>query len=175
MPETKTSPLQAFKEFFSNKCLLTDVVAKLVITFGVVLITGGLYLMIVNPASTISTNPGAQTVMSGVEWVPGIPFLTGDLANLSALVAGSAYWIVGIDLLFVGLGLWTRHRLARIAGLVIFVAATFFQFVDFLLFGVLGAPVSVVVLSVDAVIVFFLLSKFDAQTVDAQPNKLTEI
>jgi hypothetical protein len=153
---------QKIKQVF-DKGLVTEIIAKLVITFGVVLIVGGLYLMIANPnAPTLNqTSSGSQTLLFGVEWIPGIPFYTGDLANLSSVISGSAYWIVGANLLLVGLGLWARHKLARLAAIIVFSLAAFFQFIQFLLFGVLGSPLSIVELSIDLAFVYFLFSKFD--------------
>jgi hypothetical protein len=150
--------------FFPDKSTVSDILAKCVITFGVVLLVGGLYLMIVNPAVEVSSSQGAASVPSafaGIEWVPGVPLFKGDLASIDALLAGSVYWIFGFNMLLVGLGLWVRHRFARLAGLFIFALAAFFDFAQFLLGGFLGAPFSVVMLLVDVVFVYLLLSKFD--------------
>jgi hypothetical protein len=99
-----------------------------------------------------------------VAWIPGIPFIIGDLTSLSAAITiGSVFWIIGIDMLLVGLGLWTRHRFVRLAAILLFSLAAFFQFIEFLFFGVLGSSLSVVELCVDVVLVYFLFSKFDAK------------
>ncbi len=94
----------------------------------------------------------------------GIPFSVGDLSGLSTIVAGSVYWIIGIDLLLVGLGLWVRHKFAQLAAILMFAIAAAFQFFQFLLLGVFGSSASVVMLLVNAVFAYFLYSKFDAQT-----------
>jgi len=154
-------------KYLSNRNLITDLIAKLVITFGVVLIVGGLYLMITDgdaATQAAQTSVAAKTAVSLFNWVPGIPFYIGDLANSSTSTVGLVSWIVGLDLLLVGLGLWVRHRLARFTALMIFVLAAFFQFVQFLYLGILGAPASVLELCVDGILVYFLLSKFDSQT-----------
>lgn len=156
----------SLRKYFSNN-LITDIIAKLVITFGVVLIVGGLYLMITaGDASTqaAQTSLAAKTAVSLFNWVPGIPFYIGDLANLSTSTIGLVTWFVGLDLLLVGLGLWVRHRLARFTALMIFVLAAFFQFVQFVYLGIMGAPISVIELCIDGILVYLLFSKFDFQT-----------
>jgi hypothetical protein len=154
--------------YLSNHALITDLIAKFTITFGVVLIVGGLYLMVGNPGAPIyvvqTTQVGNQIVLTVVDWIPGVPFYVGDLANLDAVVAGSAYWIVGVDLLLVGLGLWVRHKFARLAGIIIFGIAAFFNFTQLMLSGLLGSPVSVLVLLINGIFVYLLFSKFDAPT-----------
>jgi lysylphosphatidylglycerol synthetase-like protein (DUF2156 family) len=155
------------KDRFSDRPLVTDLTAKLVITFGVVLIVGGLYLMMTDPgASTqaVQTSLAVKTAVSTVNWVPGIPFYIGDLGSLSASTVGLVSWFVGLDLLLVGLGLWVRHKVARFTALIIFVLAACFQFIQFLQFGILGAPTSVLEFCVDGILVYFLFSKFDSQT-----------
>jgi hypothetical protein len=154
-------------KYLSNRTLITDLIAKLVITFGVVLIVGGLYLMVtdVDASSQVAkTSLAAKTAVSLFNWVPGIPFYIGDLANLSASTVGLVSWLVGLDLLLVGLGLWVRHTLARFTALMIFVLAAFFQFVQFLYLGILGAPTSVIELCIDGILIYLLFSKFDSQT-----------
>jgi hypothetical protein len=155
-----TDSVNEIRKYLSDRALITDLTAKLVITFGVVLIIGGFYLMITDPSGSTQA---AQTIVSVVNWVPGIPFYIGELANSSASIVGLVSWFVGLDLLLVGLGLWIRHRLARFTALIIFVLAAYFQFIQFLYFGFLGAPTSIIELCVDAILVYFLLSKFDSQ------------
>jgi lysylphosphatidylglycerol synthetase-like protein (DUF2156 family) len=143
-------------------------------TIGVVLIVSGLYLTIKDTiASTqdVRTNL-AKSAVSALDWIPGIPFYVGDLAKASITVIGLVSWILGIDLLLVGLGVWARHRLARFAALVIFGSAAFFQFVQFLLLGILGSPISIIELCVDGVIVYFLLSRFDSADNSIKNNQV---
>ena len=157
--------LRKLKNYLSDRTLITDLLAKLIITFGVVLIVGGLYLIITGASvstQVAQTNLAAKSAVSTVDWIPGIPFYIGDLANVSVTAIGLVSWILGIDLLLVGLGIWVRHPLARLAALMIFTLAAFFQFVQFLLLGILGSPISIIELCVDGVIVYFLLSKFDS-------------
>jgi lysylphosphatidylglycerol synthetase-like protein (DUF2156 family) len=147
------------RRYLSDCALITDLTSKLVITFGVVLMIGGLYLMITDPSAL---NQAAQSMVSTVGWVPGIPFYIGNLANSSASTAGLIAWLVGLDLLLVGLGLWVRHKLARFTATIVFGLAAFFQFIQFLDTGIIGSPSSAVGLCVDAILVYFLLSKFDS-------------
>jgi hypothetical protein len=147
--------------FLSNHSLITDLVSKFTITFGVVLIIGGLYLMIVNPGSSAQNNQGVESAVAAIGWLPGVPIYLGDLSNIGAITIGSISWIIGIDLLLVGLGLWVRHKLARLAAISIFVLAAFFEFIQFVLLGALGSPISLVTFTVNAVFAYFLFSKFD--------------
>jgi NhaP-type Na+/H+ and K+/H+ antiporter len=54
-----------------------------------------------------------------------------------------------------------RHKLARFVALTIFSLSMVFQFVQFLLLGVLGSPTSVVQIVVNGLVVFFLFYRFD--------------
>ena len=157
-----TDQINKLKKYLSDRILITDLVSKLVITFGMVLIVGGLYLILTGAGIS---NQAAQSMVSAVSWVPGIPFYIGDIANVSASSAGLVSWLIGLDLLLVGLGLWVRHRLARFTALAIFALAALFQFIQFLFLGSLGAPASVFDLCVDVILVFFLFSRFDSQIV----------
>lgn len=160
-------PINKFREYLSDRTLITDLISKLIITFGVVLIIGGLYLMISDPAGQTSAT---QTMISTVNWIPGIPFYMGSLASSGASASGLTSWLVGLDLLLVGLGLWVRHKLARFVALIIFALAAFFQFVQFLYNGIAGAPVSVLELCVEAVFIYFLFSKFDSRNEVKRPT-----
>jgi len=149
------------RKHLSDCYLVTDLIAKLVLTFGVMLIIGGLYLImgVSGPQTTAAVN----SFVSTVEWIPGIPLYLSSLANTSAPTIGLVSWIVGADLLLVGLGLWVRDRLAHLIAMGIFALAAFFQFIVVLYGGILGATASFFGLCVDAVLFYFLLSKFDAK------------
>jgi cell shape-determining protein MreD len=54
-----------------------------------------------------------------------------------------------------------RHKLARFVALTIFSLSMIFQFVQFLLSGILGSPTSVVQIVVNGLVVFLLFSRFD--------------
>jgi len=152
------------KGYLSDRTLITDMLARLIITFGIVLIVSGLYLMIINPGASSQAVQSGQTVqsaVSAVDWIPGIPFYVGDLSNVAAVTVGSISWILGVDMLLVGLGIWVRHPLARFAAIALFGLAAFFQLIEFFYLGVLGSPVSLLELLADGAIAYFLLSKFD--------------
>jgi lysylphosphatidylglycerol synthetase-like protein (DUF2156 family) len=156
-----TDSINKLRKYLSDRTLITDLISKLVITFGVVLIVGGLYLMITD---TGTSTQAAKTMLSAVNWVPGIPFYIADLENVSASIIGLALWIVGLDLLFVGLGLWVRNELARFAALAIFALSAYFQLIQFLHWGIIGAPIAAAQLCADGVLGYFLFSKFDQKT-----------
>jgi lysylphosphatidylglycerol synthetase-like protein (DUF2156 family) len=149
------------RKYLSDRVLVTDLITKLVITFGVVSLIGGVLLMITGAGASAQTT---QSTVSAFNWIPGTPFSMNNLSNSSVSTIGLASWLVGLDLLLVGLGLWVRHKLARLAAMIIFVLAACFQFVQFIRFGALGAPSSVLQLFVDVIFVYFLFSKFDSKT-----------
>ena len=159
-----TKSIDKLRIYLSNRPLITDLLAKLVITFGVVLIVGGLYLMLADSsASTV------KDITSTVEWVPGIPFYIGGLGNLSVATVGLVTWLLGVDLLLVGLGLWVRHTLARLAALAVFALAACFQFIQFLNVGILGLPASLAELLIEGTFVIFLFLRFDSSIKQVKP------
>jgi lysylphosphatidylglycerol synthetase-like protein (DUF2156 family) len=153
-----TTSIETLLKYLADRRLITDLVTKLVITFGTVLIVGGLYLML----SAAQTYAAVQTIVSSIAWVPGIPFAMGELTNVGSSIIGLVAWLVGIDLLLVGLGLWVRHRLARFTALIIFVLAACFQFVQFVESGILGSPGSAASLLANVILAYFLYSRFDS-------------
>lgn len=159
-----TDLINKLKKYLSYRIIITDLISKLVITFGVVLIVGGLYLMITASGSAPQTSSAINSVLSVADWIPGIPFYINALANNSLTTIGLVSWFVGLDLLLVGLGLWIRDKFARFTALTIFALSALFQFIQFLYAGILGAPTSFIVLCIDAILVYFLLSRFDTQT-----------
>lgn len=156
-----TDSINKLRKYLSDRTLITDLISKLVITFGVVLIVGGLYLMITDAGNSTQT---VETMVSAVDWVPGIPFYIANLENVSASIIGLVAWIVGLDLLLVGLGLWVRNELARFAALAIFALSAYFQLIQFLHLGIVGAPAATVQLCADGFLIYFLFSKFDQKT-----------
>jgi hypothetical protein len=153
------------ESYLSDRTLITDLICKLTITFGVVLIVGGLYLMIT--ASAVSTQAfqtynAVKSTVDTINWIPGIPFYIGDLLSRGATIVGVVSWILGIDLLLLGLGLWVRHRFARFAAFAVFGLAAIFQFIQFLILGAMGSPSSIVEFLADAIIIYFLLFRFDS-------------
>lgn len=169
MAEILKKYFRRLREILTDQVLITDLITKSVITFGVVLIVGGLYLMIINPNGAGQISQASQSTVSIINWVPGIPFFVGELTNTGTSTVGLVSWIIGVDLLLVGLGLWIRHRLARLAAISMFGLSAFFQLVQFLYFGFLGSPTSILELFADGVIAYFLFSQYDSHI----PKKLT--
>ncbi len=176
--KNRTSPISGLiaqlRKHLSDRTLIMDLAVKFIITFGVVLIVGGLYLMM--PGASVlaqgQTNSASQSAVSTVGWIPGIPFYIGDLVNVSVATVGLVSWIIGVDLLFVGLGLWVRHKLARLTALIIFVLAASFQFLQFLFLGFMGSPTSVIELLINGIFVYLLFSKFDSLSKNPEMVKL---
>ncbi len=154
------------KTYLNNKSEISDLVAILVITFGVVLLVAGLYLLITDATQTAQGDFTGQSVISTISWIPGIPFYLGELVNYSLTAVGLVSWIVGFDFLLLGLGLWVRHKLARLAALAIFLLATCFQFVQFLLLGILGSPIAVIETAINAILLYVVFSKFEIRQKD---------
>jgi hypothetical protein len=154
-----------FKKYINDRTLITDLLTKFIITFGVVLIVGGLYLMMTDPgASTqVAQTSATQSVVSTMDWIPGIPFYINSLVNVGTSAIGLVSWILGIDFLLVGLGFWVRNQIARLIGLMIFILAAAFQFVQFINLGIMGSPTSIIELLVDGIFIYFLFSKFESQ------------
>jgi len=144
--------------FTSDRPLVTDIIAKLTITFGVVLLISGLALMLAD-SSLISQMPLSDTAVSTaagvISWVPGVPFNTNELIIFSVTTAGLVAWIAGIDLLLIGLGTWVKHRIAHLSAVIMFGLATIFQFQQFVTLGIIGAPASITGLIVNGIITYF--------------------
>ena len=158
-PSAVVAYFNRFKSYLNNKTLIIDFISKLTITLGIVLIVGGLYLMLLSPGTsslTSQANIATQSVIQTVKWIPGLPFNIADLAGCAISAIGLVLWLMGINLLLTGLGLWVRHRLARVIAIGIFSVAAFLQFVQFLLYGIVGAPPSLVMLGADLIMTYLL-------------------
>ncbi len=183
MSTTLTGYLLKFKEFLArvrkhldNKELVTNILSNLIITLGVVLIVGGLYLMILDPSASgqsLQTTVAARSVIDITAWIPGLPFLVSDIAGCSITAIGLVSWVMGVNLLLIGLGVWVRHKLARLVALAIFSLSAVIQFAQFLLFGILGSPYSIVLLVLDGVIAYLLFTRFDSRISDVKTDQLS--
>ncbi len=125
---------------------------------GLLLVLGLLMLAVdtglfMNPTrvSLVSSN-----FLSTLAQFPGIPFDLTELTTSPATIAGIVVWILGLDIMLVGLGLWVKNRFARYTGIIVFGLAAFFDFSKFLLSGILGAPSSVIELIANSIILYCL-------------------
>jgi len=142
-----------------NKVLLADVLFLVVTTSGIMLTISGLFVMILAatlPAEVSGVELLQQSVLSVLGLIPGVPINMNDLEGSSLTAIGMVSWIVGLDLLVVGLGLWVRSKVARWIAIIVFTSSVFFNFVQFLLLGLLGAPMATVSLLVNALILYLL-------------------
>jgi hypothetical protein len=101
----------------------------------------------------------------------------GALSQYSLSAIGLVSWIIGLDLLLTGLGLWVKHRLAQIVAVIIFALSTFAQFIEFLLLGIVGSPSSVILTILNSIILYVLVTKFNftlqkSSQVDSQKIQL---
>jgi len=168
MDETKNPTPKNFRDrlvgLTSDRPLVTDIISKLILTFGVVLLVSGLYLMLADSellGQEPLANSARQTATAVVSWVPGLPFSASEMGSCSITAIGLVSWITGIDLLLVGLGVWARNRLALLAAVAIFGLAAGFQFFQFFTLGIIGAPASLVGLGVNGCITYFLFLTFN--------------
>jgi hypothetical protein len=112
-PERGMRTSQKKTSWLNNKLLISDFISMTVITLGVVLLVGGLYLMATD-SGNLSRNEANQLLpqspASIIGTVPGIPFDINSLSTNSSSSVGFTSWVVGLDFLLIGLGLWVRHR-----------------------------------------------------------------
>ena len=92
-----------------------------------------------------------------VNQFPGIPILVTDVADQGFLTVGLVTSILGVDLLLVGAGLRAGIRIAKWTAIMLFSLAVYFDFVEFLVLGLLGAPMSLAMAVLNAVILYLLL------------------
>jgi uncharacterized membrane protein (DUF2068 family) len=147
-----------------SKSKIADVLFVVTVTFGVISLVGGLSLVLFTaslPAKVSGVDAATRSVVFVMSQIPGIPLELGDLIKGGGLtLVGIALWVLGFDSLLIGLGLWARSKFAKWIALVVFSAAAFFDFVQFLFLGLFGSPSSVVGLFVNGTIVY-LLTKLD--------------
>jgi hypothetical protein len=141
--------------------IAADTISLVFIGLGWLLLVLGLFLMVADTGivSSNSVSLAFNHVLFIVAQSPGIPLGSADLATSSASIGGFVVWMLGLDTMLVGFGLWVRHRYARWIGVTIFGLAVFFDFVQFLLHGLLGAPGSAIELIVNSLILYGLLDR----------------
>ena len=163
------------RKHLNNRELITNILSYLIITLGVVLIVGGLYLIILDPSASgqsVQTNVAGRSVIDTTAWIPGVPFFVSDIASCSITAIGLVSWLMGINLLLTGLGLWIRHRLARLVALGIFSISSVIQFAQFLLLGMIGSPYSIVLFIFNSTIAYFLFTRFDFGIIELKNNPI---
>jgi hypothetical protein len=168
--------LSRVRKHLNNKELITNILSNVIITLGVVLIVGGLYLMILDPGTSnqsVQTTVAARAVTDTTAWIPGLPFFVSDISGCSITAIGLVSWVMGINLLLTGLGIWIRHRLARLVALAIFSLSAAIQFAQFMLNGTIGSPYSIVLLLFNGVIAYFLFTRFDSSMIELKKDPLS--
>jgi hypothetical protein len=160
-------PREAYRAFrhklFMSGQAIWKIAAKTVSLFsiglgGLLLVLGLLMLMFDTGIFLSSTRVSlvSNNFLSTIAQFPGIPVDLTELTTSPATIAGFVVWILGFDIMLVGLGLWVKSRFARYVGIAVFGMAAFFDFVKFLLAGVLGAPGSVIELIANSVLLYCL-------------------
>ena len=143
-----------------SKPIIPNLLLILSVTLGVVLLIGGLAIVLFAaslPAKVSGIDATTKAVVFVMGQIPGIPFELSDFIDNGGLtVLGIALWVVGLNILFIGLGIWVRSKLAKWIGLVFFSTAAFFDFTQFLLFGLLGSPTSIVGVFANGLIAYSL-------------------
>ena len=129
---------------------------------GVTMFIGGLTMMLLSQVGAWNTvvESVSHSFLLGVGALPGVPFSVADLTGNGAAIIGLIIWVVGLDELLLGLGLWAGHKLALWIAVVLATLATFWCFTRFMLVGLLGSPESVIGLLVNSFLLY-LLSKTD--------------
>jgi hypothetical protein len=159
----RTLRLNLYSTYFS-KSNIADILFVVTVTVGVISLVGGLSIVLLAaslPAKVSGVDATTKSVVFVMSQIPGIPFELSDLINSGGLTwVGIALWVVGFDVLLIGLGLWARSKLAKWVALIVFSVATFFDLVQFLLLGLLGSPSSVIGIFGNGLIVY-LLTKLD--------------
>jgi hypothetical protein len=158
-----TKRMLRIKRPFLNNSYITDLLSIFVITFAIVLILNGIILMTTTPAQDNSKGVTSQFAVAVVNSIPGIPFTIADLSQYSLSEIGLVSWIIGLNFLLIGLGLWVKHKFARMIGLIVFGLASFFQATQFLLLGLVGSPISIIEMALNILIAYLLFSKFEVK------------
>ncbi|MCW3983833.1 MAG: hypothetical protein NWE96_07535 [Candidatus Bathyarchaeota archaeon] len=117
--------------------------------------------MITTPSQNSTQGVTSQFALEVVNYIPGIPIGIMELSGYSLSGIGLVSWIIGLNVMIIGLGLWVKHKYARFAALTIFGLAFIFQFFQFLLSGLTGSLISVIQMGINGVIAYLLLSKFE--------------
>jgi hypothetical protein len=155
--------LNLYSTHFS-KSNIADTLFVVTVTAGVISLVGGLSIVLFAaslPAKVSGVDAMTKSVVFVMNQIPGIPFELSDLSNSGGLtLVGIALWVMGFDVLLLGLGLWARSKLAKWVALMVFSVAAFFDLAQFLLLGLLGSPSSVIGIFVNGLIAY-LLTKLD--------------
>jgi len=158
IPETYKRP-RHYRDNISQSIwnLAPKAISLFSIGLGAILLVSGLLMLFVDGSlSSTRASLVSNNFLSTVAQFPGIPFNLTDLTSSPAAVGGIVVWVLGIDIMLVGLGLWIKNKLARYFAVTVFGIAAFFDFTNFLLSGVLGAPSSVTELLVNSALLYCL-------------------
>lgn len=140
-----------------------DALFLLLATIGVVLLTGGLAIVILAATTSAASNDLIllqQSIAKTLSVIPGIPLNINDLNGYGLTATGLTTWIIGINLLAISLGLWRKNFFAKWAAILIFALASYFNFVQFILSGLAGAPLAIIGL-VSNGLIFYMLWRLD--------------
>jgi hypothetical protein len=87
---------------------------------------------------------------------PGVFVTLGELSGKDTALVGFIIWVIGLDLLLIGLGLFAKHRTARWIAILVFSLAAYCDFVQFMLHGILGSTSSTIGMLVNGTMVYAL-------------------
>jgi len=136
-----------------------EIISLVSIGLGSVLLASSLLMLVLDTGffmSSTHVSMVSNNFLNTVAQLPGIPFDLTELKTSPSTISGILVWILGLDIVLVGLGIWVKNRLARYAGITVFGLAAYFNFVKFLLFGILGSPSSIIELAVNSTILYLL-------------------
>jgi hypothetical protein len=162
-----------------NQTYIPDTLFLISVTMGIVLMIAGLATIILPttlPSQFSDLNLLQNSITQILSILPGIPLIIQDLSSYGLTAIGITTWIVGIDLLAVGLGLWRKNNLAKWVAILIFALGAYFDFVQFLLSGLIGAPTAIIGLALNVLVLFLLwkanfkVTNLDIIKPDNKPN-----
>ncbi len=146
-----------------NKAFIADALFISSVTIGIILLLGGVFIIILSssmPAKASGVDSMVQTIALTINLVPGVPLSFTDLTGGGFIMIGIVSWITGLNILLVGLGLFVKSTLAKWVALGTFALATIIDFIQFLIYGVLGSPDAVLGILINGILVY-LLTKTD--------------
>ena len=130
----------------SEGIFTTRYLVLLLAVLGGIMLIGGSYTILADrvlPLSADATRTSTSFAMQAMDETLGFPLPTNYMVSESLSAIGFSTLLIGVDLLVLSVGIRAKNKLATWVALFILVLAVFFDFVAFLYQGILGAPMSV--------------------------------
>jgi uncharacterized protein YhhL (DUF1145 family) len=127
--------------------------AVLFAAMSVIMLVGSSYTILADrilPMSADATRTSIAFLMQIVDETMGFPLPTNYMVNESLSAIGFSTLLVGLDLLVLSISIRAKNKPTWWSALLILALAIFFDFVAFLYQGVIGAPMSVPGMAINA-------------------------